>query len=498
MSRASLVMVYHREPFEEHKVRGRTEMREHKSPNGIIPTLRGVFRQGEDGLWVAWKRSKDPENPEFDCDVSVDYQGSHIDVHRVPLPKDTVETFYYKFSKEALWPVIFSSPTKAHFDEAQWKTFVEVNQRFADAVVERAEPDATVWVHDYNLWLVPAMLRRRMPGARIGFFHHTPFPAADMFAVLPWRERIVESLLSCDLVGFHVPHYANSFADVAQNLFGAEVLRRNQVSSRFLSAGSALSTPKMVEELRFGDRRIRLGAFPVGIDTDRIDEIRATSEHAERVANIRKEMGDRRVLLSVERLDYIKGPVEKLLAYERLLENHPEYRETVTFVNVVTPPADQISVYKSVRGQVDNLVGRINGRFATLNWTPVRYFYKPLPYEHVVSWYEAASIAWVSPLRDGLNLVGKEFVAANPDADKVLIMSEFAGAQVELQYSVTVNPYSPRSMDRGLRIALEMPEDARRIRMNKMNGIVRKHTVQRWAGDFLDGLGDDRRLRATA
>ena len=409
-------------------------------------------------------------------------------MHRVPLTALAVQSFYYGFSKEALWPIVCSSPSNARFHEAQWQDFVEVNARFAEAVVRLVKPDATIWVHDYNLWLVPGMLRRSMPAARIGFFHHTPFPAADIFAILPWREEISRSLLACDLVGFHVPHFANNFAAAAANLVGARVTRRARVARRFLTEGTALATATMDRELEFDGRRIGLGAFPVGVDSERVDAVRATPAHAERVAAIGQELAGQQVVLSVERLDYVKGSVERLLAYERLLDEHAEYRQRVVLVNVVAPAAETIAVHRSLRAEIDMLVGRINGRYASLSWTPVRYFHRSLPFEEIVSWYEAASVAWVTPLRDGLNLVSKEFVAASDGAAKVLILSEFAGAHVELQHAVSANPYSSRSMDGALRAALEMPDDERRLRMVAMNRIVRSRTPRGWATEFLAEL----------
>jgi glucosylglycerol-phosphate synthase len=283
MTRSSFAVVYHRTPFDGGANGDMAQRSEHASPNGIIPTLRGVFGDDRPGLWVAWTQTDAAASPR---DVALDLHGTLINVHRVPLTALAVQTFYYGFSKEALWPIVCSSPANARFDEAQWQDFVDVNARFADAVVRLVEPDATIWVHDYNLWLVPGMLRSRMPAARIGFFHHTPFPAPDMFAILPWGAEIVASLLACDLVGFHVPHFANNFAATAANLAGATVTRRSRIGGRYLTAGTALSTASMARELRFGNRRIGLGAFPAGVDSERIDALRATPAHAERVARI--------------------------------------------------------------------------------------------------------------------------------------------------------------------------------------------------------------------
>jgi len=412
---------------------------------------------------VAWTPTTDGQ-PRGARATAVNGTHAGLSLHRVALTASEIERFYHRFCKEALWPVLCSSPADVRLDERGWEHFVAVNARFADAVADVVRPDATVWVHDYNLWLVPAMVRARVPSARIGFFHHTPFPAADIFAILPWREAIVRSLLACDLVGFQLPHYANNFAAAAANLVGATVTRQVPADDRLVRAGAALSAPRMAAELEAGARRTRLGAFPVAVDSGRIDAVRASAGHAIRVDEIRRALGGQQIVVSVERMDYVKGPVEKLLSFERLLEQRPELEAAVCFVNIIAPAAAAMAVHDAVDTMVETIVGRVNGRFATTSWTPVRYLSRTVPFEEVVAWYEAAAILWVSSLRDGLNLVAKEFVAASDGAAKALILSEFAGAHVELKHAVPVNPYSPDSMDRGLRAALEMSDGERRLR----------------------------------
>jgi len=492
-TRSSFAVVYHRPPCDDGALVDGAPGVSHGSPNGIIPTLRAIFADGRPGVWVAGAPTGD-RRPGPAPATRVD---AGLDVRHVPLTASDIERFYHRFSKEALWPVLCSSPADVRLDQPGWEHYVDVNARFADAVADAVTPHAAIWVHDYNLWLVPGMLRERLPSARIGFFHHTPFPGADIFAILPWREAIVRSLLACDLVGFQLPHYANNFAAAAANVVGATVTREVPVDGRFTSAGTALSAPRMAVEIAARGSRTRLGAFPVGVDSGRIDAVRASAAHAGRVDEIERELGGQQIVLSVERLDYVKGPVEKLLSYERLLEQRPEYREAVCFVNVVAPAAPAIAVHDAVHTIVEAVVGRINERFSTVSWTPVRYLSRALPFEEVVAWYEAASIAWVSSLRDGLNLVAKEFVAASDGAAKALILSEFAGAHIELKHAVTVNPYSPGSMDAGLRIALQMGDDARRLRMMEMRRIARSRTPSRWAAGFLAELGPSASARLT-
>jgi glucosylglycerol-phosphate synthase len=491
-TRSSFAVVYHRPPCDDGAVGDAMSGVTQGSPNGIIPTLRAIFTDGTTGVWIARAPTRGGRPEAAYATAHATHAGLRL--HRVALTTLDVERFYHRFSKEALWPVLCSSPADVRLDERGWEHFVDVNARFADAVADVVQPHANVWVHDYNLWLVPGMLRERLPSARIGFFHHTPFPGADVFAILPWRESIVRSLLACDLVGFQLPHYANNFATAAANIVGAAVTRDVSVDGRFATHGTPLSAPRLAAELTTKAGRTRLGAFPVAVDSRRIDAVRASAAHAVRVAEIGREFAGQQVVLSIERLDYVKGPVEKLLSYERLLEERPEYRGAVCFVNVVAPAAAAVSVHRAVNTMVEVIVDRIDGRFSTASWTPVRYLPRSLPFEEVVAWYEAASIAWVSSLRDGLNLVAKEFVAASDGAAKVLILSEFAGAHVELRHALTVNPYSPDSMDAGLRAALEMDDDMRRLRCTAMSRIARSRTPSRWAAEFLAELAPEGEL----
>ncbi len=486
-TRSSFAVVYHRRPCDDGAIGDAAPGVRHGSPNGIIPTLRAIFADGRTGVWIASAPIHDGR-PEAVSANGVDATHAGLSLHRVALTTSDVERFYHRFSKEALWPVLCSSPADVHLDERGWAHFVDVNQRFADAVADVVQPHANVWIHDYNLWLVPGMLRQRMPSARIGFFHHTPFPAADIFAILPWREPIVRSLLACDLVGFQLPHYANNFASAAANIVGATITREVPVDGRFATEGTPLSAPRMAAQLTAKGRRTRLNAFPVPVDSARIDALRASAAHAIRVAEIERELAGEQIVLSIERLDYVKGPVEKLLSYERLLEQRPAYRGAVCFVNIIAPAAAAISVHRAVNTMIEAIVGRINARFSTASWTPVRYLPRSLPFDEVVAWYEAAPIAWVSSLRDGLNLVAKEFVAASDGAAKILILSEFAGAHVELKHAVAVNPYSPDAMDAGLRAALEMDDDTRRLRCAAMCRIARSRTPSQWAAEFLAEL----------
>jgi glucosylglycerol-phosphate synthase len=485
---AQLVIVYHRLPFEERRVGGRTVRRPPSSPNGILPTLLGLFSGSRTGSWIAWSIQESRAPPSFGLHEVVDAERyPHLLASRIALTGEDVRRFYKSFSKHAFWPVIFSFIDRARFSEEDWQHFEEINRLFAERAAAEADQGALVWVHDYNLWRVPAHLRRLRPDLKIAFFHHTSFPPADVFNVLPWRREIVASLLQCDYVGFHVPRYVANFVDVARAHGPLEVTDTTPCAPRFRVWGAALGQEAIPTRIRAGERSIGLGAHPVGVDTAAIAEILERPEVRERRAEIARELAGTRVVLSVERLDYVKGPVQKLESFEGLLEEHPELREQVVLVLVTTPPAEGMAAYDKVRTAVDETVGRINGRFGTLGWVPVRYFYRSLPFPEVLAYCAAADVGWITPLRDGLNLVAKEYVAAQAatGGDGVLVLSEFAGASVELHGALLTNPYDPRDLTRVLARALGLPPAERRERMRRLAEIVSGYDVRAWGDDFL-------------
>ncbi|MCA9548798.1 MAG: glucosylglycerol-phosphate synthase [Myxococcales bacterium] len=486
---AQLVMVYHRLPFEEVRRGGKLQRRRPKSPNGIIPSLLQLFSDGRAGSWIAWslQASRDPEG--FEPVVDVDPEGyPNLTAARVPLTKDDVNLFYKRFSKEAFWPVIFSFPGQAVFNHEHWAHYLEINRAFAEATARQARPGATVWIHDYNLWMVPAFLRRLRPDVKIAFFHHTAFPASDIFNIIPWRAEIVGSLLQCDYVGFHIPRYAENFVDVARSNFPARVTGKLPCAPRFATYGCALGVEHVPVALQTEERTVRLGVHPVGVDVEKIERIVTQPETRERIEAIRGELGSRKCLLSVERLDYVKGPLQKIEAFEALLEAHPELHGNVVMLNIVTPPADGMEIYRSVGEKVNQAIGRVNGRFGRIDWTPMQYFLRSLPFEEVVAYYAAADIAWITPLRDGLNLVAKEYVAAQAavGGTGALLLSEFAGAAVELQGAVLANPFDKKSMLDSLRYALGMATPERTQRLRRLADIVRRNDVRTWGAEFLE------------
>ena len=488
---AELVMVYHRLPYDELVVDGVTLQRRPKSPNGIMPTLLNFFAGGRKGSWVAWSQQESRTPEGFDTHVAVDPQRyPQLKAARIALTGEDIELFYKKFSKEAFWPIIFSFPDKAEFHQAHWERFLEVNRLFAEQTAREAAHGATAWIHDYNLWMVPAFLRPLRPDLKIAFFHHTAFPSSDVFNILPWRRDIIGSLLQCDYVGFHIPRYVENFVDAVRSFAPVEAVGSVPCAPRFLTYGCALGVDRMMTAIEVGGRRVALGAHPVGTDVKLIRRLTDSSEVQRQLAELDGLLEGRTGIVSIERLDYVKGSLEKLQAFERMLERHPELLGKVTLLNIVTPAASGMEIYDSLREELDRTVGRINGRFSTLDWVPVRYFYRSLPFEDVVAHYAACGIAWITPLRDGLNLVAKEYVATRHAVGRpgVLILSEFAGAAVELHGALLVNPYDANAMSETLYQALSMGADEVAYRAARLAMIVEEHDVTRWGEGFLTAL----------
>ncbi|MFZ5491640.1 MAG: glucosylglycerol-phosphate synthase [Pseudomonadota bacterium] len=490
--KSSLVIVYHRQPYQEVVERGRTVYREHDSPNGIVPTLKSFFGRVVDGrgAWVAWKQVTPRQRERFERVIEINDRHGHYAVSRLPLTAEQVRSFYHVTSKEALWPILHSFPWLFRYENVDWQTFREVNALFAQEAAEQAEDDGLVWVHDYNLWLVPKYLRQLKPNVRIAFFHHTPFPAPDVFNVLPWRDEIIDSLLDCDLVGFHIPRYARNFADVARGLRNAVVARETAVEAGMSPNGLALSEPSTPTVLRHGERRTTIDAFPVGTDPRLISQLLDSEPSRTLQGSIRDELGEQRLIIAVGRTDYTKGMREALVTFERLLERRADLHGTVKLIVISVRAASGMRIYRDTQRDIEALVGRINGRFSNLSWTPVLLFSNAIPFDRVIAYYHMADVCMTTPLRDGLNLVAKEFVAAKRGRPGVLVLSEFAGCAVELPQAVLTNPYSQRAMDAALDQALAMGVDEAQARMCDMLANISQYDVTHWVQHTFERFND--------
>ena len=481
MQTSQRVIVYHRQPYEEVVEDGKTVLREHSSPNGIVPTLKSFFGTAEHCAWVAWKQI-DPRRPQgFAPTVQInDSYGSYV-VSRLGLSAQQVKSFYHVTSKAALWPILHSFPERYDYDPVDWNTFREVNMLFAKAAAEQAAEGAVVWVHDYNLWLLPGYLRALRPDVRIAFFHHTPFPAPNIFNILPWRDEIVESLLACDLIGFHIPRYAASFVQVACSLKEVEVVEEIAVEASLSPRGMALSQPSVPVRISYAGREILIDVFPVGANIAHIRDVSQRAATRELEAKIRSQLNGRRMIISVGRSDYTKGTRDMLLAYERLLARRPELHEKIQLLVTSVAANSGMTAYRAVQREIEQLAGQINGRYASLGWQPLLLFSNAIPFDELIAYYRCADVCWVTPLRDGLNLVAKEYAAACHDEDGVLVLSEFTGAAIELKGAVLTNPYSARNMDAAIDKSLDMPSEEQRTRMQAMWESVSHYDSLQWA-----------------
>lgn len=456
-SSSAVAVVSNRLPFSAERRHGGLSLV--RSPGGLVAALDPVLKR-LGGVWVGWAGVSEEEIeaagglviPQDEC----------VCYRAVPLSAREVSQYYGGLSNGVLWPLFHYFVGRTRMDAAAWRTYERVNERFAGAVADEAQRGALVWVHDYQLLLVPYFLRRLAPDARLAFFLHIPFPAADVFRVLPWSRHLLRGMLAADLVAFQIPAYAEHFLGCAERLLGCEVDR---------PAGL----------VRFEGREVSVQAHPISVDVWAIEQLAGVSAPApphdgERVAEV----------LGVDRLDYTKGLYERLLAVERFLERYPAYHERVRFTQLLVPSREHVAEYRQLKREIDETVGRINGRFSEGAWSPIRYFVRSLRPEDLVPLYRQADVALVTPLRDGMNLVAKEYVAAQLENDGVLILSHLAGAAEELQEALVVNPLDTDAVAEALHRALSMPEDERRSRMSALRDRVRAYDVHAWVNRFLE------------
>jgi glucosylglycerol-phosphate synthase len=484
---SDLVVVYHRLPYEEAIEDGRIVRRRHASPNGIIPTLMSLFSNGQRGAWVAWS-TLDPKAEPFEARTPVDVERfPNLVAACVALTKLDVDVFYKRLSKDAFWPTLHTFWERASFREDHWKVFVEVNRKFAQVAAREAAVNATVWIHDYNLWLVPAFLREMRSDVRIAFFHHTYFPSADVFNVLPWRRTIIGSLLQCDYVGFHIPRQVENFIDVARGVMPVKALEWENCAPRYLTYGCAVGLDSMTSAIEVHGRVVRLGAHPVGLDVERIGELMKQPRVLEQITALRAQLRGQRLIFSVERLDYTKGTLEKLRAFEALLETRPELHGAITMIAVCVPAANEMKAYASLQTQIEQAAGRINGRYGRVDWQPLQFWFRSVPFEDLMAYYAVASVMWITPLRDGLNLVAKEYSAVQgfTDGSGVLVLSEFAGAAAELKGALLTNPHDPADLLSVIGQALDMNATESQHRIRALYEIVCHNDIRRWSQDFL-------------
>ncbi len=385
------------------------------------------------------------------------------------LSQNEIEKYYEGFSNGILWPICHYVPSYATYVQEFWDAYVEVNRRFADCVLSHAQPEDTIWVHDYQLLLVPQMVRARLPDVRIGYFHHIPFPSYEIFRQIPWRDALLKGVLGADLIGFHTYDDVRHFMSTA---------------TRVLGIGSSLN------QLDVNHRPVLVDAFPMGIDFGKYEKLAARPSVRRNVEKVEQSVHGARMIFSVDRLDYSKGILQRLQAFELFLQQHRDYHEKVSLLMLVVPSRDVVPAYKRLKREIDRTVSNINAHYSTLGWQPVFYMYRSVALELLSAMYVAADVCLVTPLRDGMNLVSKEYVASSIDEQGVLILSEMAGASKELTEAITINPNDVPALADALYQALEMPPEEQRARMHVMRATVKKFNVQHWVELFMQGLAN--------
>ena len=460
----TFIIVSNRLPVNVCKERGKLVF--YPSSGGLATAMSSVG-QDQGKIWIGWpgiasddltaadKRAITKELRKYDCAP-------------VFLTKAQIAGYYDGYANDTIWPLFHYFQNQAVISAQYWDPYKEVNQVFQKAVLRHAGPGATIWVHDYHLMLLPRMLKRELPGSSIGFFLHIPFPSYDLFRILPQRVELLRGLLGADLVGFHTYDYVRHFSASVQNVLGID---------------SALGM------MHVGTRQVVADAFPIGIDYEKFRNALAVPEVKTEMDQLRAHYGGRKLIISVDRLDYSKGIVNRLEAFASFLERNPKYLGKVSLVVVAVPSRIDVDAYKQLRDTIELTVSRINGKYATMGWSPISYQYKNLPFEQIVALYAMADVALVTPLRDGMNLVAKEYVASKKNRSGVLILSEMAGAANELAEAIRVNPYDTADIVSALERAFKMPAIQQRTALQAMQGRISRYSVTRWANDFIEQLG---------
>lgn len=435
---------------------------------GLVTALAPVLKN-RGGVWIGWSGAA---NPEVDVDALLsDFsQKAGYDLYTVPLTQEEVDGYYFGFSNEIIWPLFHDLQSRCRFHPKYWRSYLDVNFKFAEMVARNTTPDDYIWIQDYHLMHQAFFLKSMGVKRQTGFFLHIPFPPPDIFMKLPWRWKVIQALTEFDLVGFHTKQDRKNFL---------QCLRRLMPEVKAEGRGAVVT-------VTMGNRQFRLGAFPISIDFNQFASMAAKPEVAQKSFEIREALRHRKIILGVDRLDYTKGIPERIRSIQTLLSRYPELRGRVNFVQIAVPSREEVDEYRDLRQEIEQLVGRVNGEFSIPGWVPVHYHYRSFPHEELVAYYSAADIALITPLRDGMNLVAKEYCAANIGDDGVLVLSEFAGAAAQLQrHAYLVNPYDMDGIAKALNRALHWDKEERQKHMSSLRDSIRRNNIYWWVDSFL-------------
>ena len=416
-------------------------------------------------IWIGWpgiavERIRDEKN-------RIKRKLMQDNCHPVYLKQYDLENYYYGFCNRTIWPLFHYFTQYSLYNRRNWDSYVKVNQIFCNEILKIAEPDDKIWIHDYHLMLLPQLLREKLTAASIGFFLHIPFPSSEVFRILPPRREIARGILGADLIGFHTYDYAHHFIKTVRRLLGYEQSRA---------------------EINVGNRIVRIDAFPMGIDYDQFSQAGDDVTVKREITKIKTRVGERKIIVSIDRLDYTKGIPQRLEAFDYFLDNNPKYREKVTLILVAVPSRTGVDQYALLKKRVDELISRINGKYGTIGWMPIWYLYRFLPFKSLVPLYSVGDVALITPIRDGMNLIAKEYLATKTERKGVLILSEMAGASKALGEALIVNPNDKEEIAGALRQALEMPPHEQVRRNEIMQKRLKRYNVERWAHDFMENL----------
>jgi alpha,alpha-trehalose-phosphate synthase [UDP-forming] len=463
----NLVVVSNRLPFTF--VREDETWRIESGSGGLVTALRPVL-QNRGGRWIGWSGATEEELPDARAALRASPECFGYELVPVSLTDSERDGFYRGFSNEVIWPLFHDLLSMCRFDPEYWRAYETVNRKFAQTAAQEVRRDDFVWVHDYHLMAMASELRRAGVLSRVAFFLHIPFPPLDIFLKLPWRFPVLQSLLEYDLVGFQTVRDRRNFLQCV----------------RLLLPDATISGKGPVLRLRWSGHDVRVGTFPISIDNRSFDGRAREEEVLEKVAALRADEPGRKIVLGIDRLDYTKGIPQKLEAFRRLLTRWPDLRGRVTLVQVVVPSREEIPGYRDHRTAIERLVGEINGQFTRSGWVPVHYIHRSLEGPRLPAYYLAADVALVTPLKDGMNLVAKEYCATRIKNDGVLVLSEFAGAAAELQAgALLVNPFDVEGVAETLRRAIEMPPAEQRARMTRLRHAIRERDIYHWLDAFL-------------
>ena len=466
------IIVSNRLPLQLHLRNGQLKMK--PSVGGLATGMKSVHKD-EKGIWIGWSGLIE-EDIDKETHKKIDQLVAKENCATVSLSKDDVDNFYYGLSNRTLWPLFHYFMEYTEFENEFWESYKTVNQKFADVVLQHAEDGDQIWIHDYQLLLLPALIRHRKPNVTIGFFLHIPFPSYEIFRCFPWRDELLHGILGADLIGFHTYDYERHFLSSIKRILRLEV---------------------NFNEIAYHERIVKVDSFPMGIDYNKFHE--AAKSHKKLCSEERSELQrkldehfqstkDTKLILSIDRLDYTKGIPNRIRAFEYFLNKYPEFREKVRLIMLSVPSRSDVPQYQLLKKETDELVGRINGEFSTINWTPIWYFYRSLPFDNLIDLYSAADIALITPIRDGMNLVAKEYIATRTRKDGVLILSEMAGASKEMNEAILINPNNFEQIADSIKFALEMPLEQQISRNHLLQKRLKRYSVEKWAHEFMKSL----------